>query len=133
MESKLFDTDVIIDYLKGNRKAIQFFESYKGGFCISAISIAELHSGLKEGEERDLDYFLSLFTIYPVTEEIATRSEAAISRIRTECSKCGFLLDRISNATSVSRKTSGKLPSNMVSDQFFVISCVDTLSLFQSL
>jgi predicted nucleic acid-binding protein len=72
MERKLFDTDVIIDYLRGNKKAIQLFESYEGDFCISAISIAELHSGLKgEKEERDLDYFLSLFTIYPVTEEIA--------------------------------------------------------------
>jgi len=72
MERSLFDTDVIIDYLRGNRKAVQFLKSFEGEFCVSTITIAELYSGVKsDEEEKDLKYFLSLFTVYPVNNEIA--------------------------------------------------------------
>lgn len=72
MDKYLFDTDIIIDYLRGNKKAVQFFESFEGEFCISAITIAELYSGVRgDEEEKDLNYFLSLFSVYPVNKEIA--------------------------------------------------------------
>jgi len=72
MERSLFDTDVIIDYLRGNRKAVQFLKSFEGEFCVSTITIAELYSGVKsDEEEKDLKYFLSLFTVYPFNNEIA--------------------------------------------------------------
>ena len=58
MESYLFDTDVMIDYLRGNEAGINFFNSFEGIFQISAISIAELYSGVKgEQERKELDYF----------------------------------------------------------------------------
>ena len=72
MTRVLFDTDVIIDYLRGNKQAIHYFESCDFDFYISAITIAELYSGVKGDQEReDLDFFLSLFTVLPVTAEIA--------------------------------------------------------------
>lgn len=72
MERSLFDTDIIIDYLRGDKKAVQFFDSFEGEFCVSAITIAELYSGVKgDEEEKDLNYFLSLFGVYPVNNEIA--------------------------------------------------------------
>ena len=72
MERSIIDTDVIIDYLRGNRKAVQFLKSFEGELCVSAITTAELYSGIKsDEEEKDLNYFLSLFTVYPVNNEIA--------------------------------------------------------------
>jgi len=72
MDRFLFDTDLIIDYLRGNETAINFFDSFEGDFHISAISIAELYSGVKESQERrDLDYFISLFEVHPITKVIA--------------------------------------------------------------
>jgi predicted nucleic acid-binding protein len=72
VKSYLFDTDVIIDYLRGNEQGIFFFESYEHDFHTSAITIAELYSGVKgEKERQELEYFMSLFTVYPVTGKIA--------------------------------------------------------------
>lgn len=71
----LFDTDVIINYLRGDQQAIHYFESYDGDLCISAITIAELYSGVKGDQEREeLDYFTSIFTVIPVTTEIAIKT-----------------------------------------------------------
>ena len=73
MNRFLFDTDVIIDYLRGNKPAIEYFETIEGEFHLSAITIAELYTGVKGEEERNqLEYFLSLFDIIPVSKEIAT-------------------------------------------------------------
>lgn len=68
----LFDTDVIIDYLRGDKQAINYLESFDSDFYVSAVTIAELYSGVKGDQEREeLDYFTSLFTVLPVTSEIA--------------------------------------------------------------
>lgn len=73
MNRFLFDTDVIIDYLRGNKQAIEYFKTIDGEFHLSAITIAELYTGVKGEEERNkLEYFLSLFNIIPVSKEIAT-------------------------------------------------------------
>lgn len=41
---------------------------------MSAITVAELYSGVKgEQEQTKLDYFLSLFTVIPLTNEIAMK------------------------------------------------------------
>lgn len=74
MSQYLFDTDVIIDYLRGDKRAIHFLKTFSDEFHTSAITIAELHAGVKEGEETEnLNYFLSLFTIHPVTNKIAEK------------------------------------------------------------
>ncbi|MDZ7755784.1 type II toxin-antitoxin system VapC family toxin [Rhodohalobacter sp.] len=75
MDRYLFDTDVIIDYLRGNETAIHFFDSFEGDFHISVISIAELYSGVKgEQELKDMDYFISIFSVNSVTKEIAVEA-----------------------------------------------------------
>lgn len=68
----LVDTDVLIDYLRGDSCAEEFLESNPDAVFISSITIAELYQGVIEGEERTaLDSMISAFTILPVTEEIA--------------------------------------------------------------
>lgn len=72
MQPSLFDTDVIIDFLRGRPEAVNFLNAFDQEFRISAVTIAELYSGIKGDAERDeLAWFLSLFTVLPLTEEIA--------------------------------------------------------------
>ena len=68
----LVDTDVIIDYLRGEPLAEQFIESNLDSIALSSITIGELYQGVIEGEERvALDSMTSAFTTLAVTEEIA--------------------------------------------------------------
>ena len=58
----LFDTDVLIDYLRGRAEAISYIESCSERLMVSVISIAELYAGVREGKERRaLTGFLSAF------------------------------------------------------------------------
>lgn len=68
----LVDTDVLIDYLRGDSRAEEFLESNPDAVFISSITVGELYQGVIEGDERTaLDSLISAFTILPVTEEIA--------------------------------------------------------------
>lgn len=70
----LIDTDVLIDYLRGNPSAVEFLENDRRRLLISAISVAELYAGVREGAERKaLDIFLSAFDLMPVDASIAER------------------------------------------------------------
>jgi len=68
----LLDTDVIIEYLRGRDEAIRYVESLEGGFYVSAITVAELYSGVKgTDEESALERFLDAFEIIPVDRALA--------------------------------------------------------------
>lgn len=55
----LIDTDVLIDYLRDQQQAVVFLESLDSPFYISAITIAELFAGVRDGDERtNLSCFL---------------------------------------------------------------------------
>ena len=70
----LFDTDVLVDYLRGVEKSVPFLKkTMKSSFCaLSTISVAELYVGVREGKERAiLDQFIQEFHIVAVDEHIA--------------------------------------------------------------
>ncbi len=70
----LIDTDVLIDYLRDNPQAVQFLENDGRRSLISAISVAELYAGVREGTERKaLDIFLSVFDLVSVDGSIAEK------------------------------------------------------------
>lgn len=71
-ERLLIDTDVLIDYLRGQAEAISYLESLTETMLISAVTIAELYAGVREGTERTaLDEFIRAFEIIPINEAIA--------------------------------------------------------------
>ena len=71
-ERLLLDTDVLIDYLRGDKRAVEFLESVEADLVVSAITVAELFVGAKgDEEERSLEKFLLAFEILPVTTEVA--------------------------------------------------------------
>jgi len=70
--SFLIDTDVLIDYLRAKEEAVVFLEAITQPMMISAVSVAELFAGVKEGKERAvLEEFFDAFEIVPLTFEIA--------------------------------------------------------------
>ena len=71
-ERLLLDTDVLIEYLRGRPKAIEYFESLTSDLYISVVSVAELFAGVKgDEEERSLKQFLLAFDVLLVTEKVA--------------------------------------------------------------
>jgi len=76
MNKLLVDTDVLIDHLRGVEAATVFLEKQinNATLYISAITVAELFAGVREGEERQLlEQFLSLFNITAIEQTIATQ------------------------------------------------------------
>ena len=68
----LVDTDVLIDFLRGNDKAISFIDEVSPHIILSPIVVAELYAGVKGADELSvLDNFISLFRIVPIDSDIA--------------------------------------------------------------
>ena len=71
----LLDTDVLIDFLRGHPAAIQLLETSNHEFWISAVSVAELYVGVRDGKEREvLDQLIGLLRVVEITTEIAQQA-----------------------------------------------------------
>ncbi len=68
----LVDTDVLIDFLRGYKKSVNFVNTHAAHIILSSITVAELYAGVKGDSERViLENFVSLFPVIPVSIEIA--------------------------------------------------------------
>ena len=68
----LVDADVLIDFLSGLTEAREFIASLPRDAAISAVTLAELHVGVREGTERQaLDSMFATFRILPLDAETA--------------------------------------------------------------
>jgi predicted nucleic acid-binding protein len=68
----LIDTDVLIDYLRGLDQAQNFIASLPEQVYISAITVAELHVGVRNGKERaTLTEFLDTLETIALDTELA--------------------------------------------------------------
>ena len=85
MKTVLVDTDVLIDFLRGRERAREFLVSLAGDADIicSAITVAEIHAGMKEQERLKTDELLDSLTIIDVTREIAEKAGAYRRTIRS--------------------------------------------------
>jgi predicted nucleic acid-binding protein len=94
----LYDTDVLIDYLRGHAAAVELVRKESEAIILPAIVVAELYAGVRgETERAALDRFVGLFRVVPVSEEIA-RSGGLYSRDYTKSHGLG-LADAIVAAT----------------------------------
>jgi len=67
----LLDTDVLIDFFRGNSNAVAFVNKYNDRIILSSIVVAELYSGVKgDSEQLALQNFVSIFRVVPVSAEI---------------------------------------------------------------
>ncbi|MFL6210898.1 MAG: type II toxin-antitoxin system VapC family toxin [Pyrinomonadaceae bacterium] len=70
----LIDTDVLVDYLRGRAEAIAYLESLNAPLLISAVTVAELYAGVREGAERiALAEFTQAFEIVVIDQEIGIK------------------------------------------------------------
>lgn len=68
----LIDTDVLIDYLRNRIEAVTYLESLTEKAFVSAVTVAELYAGVRNGSERTtLDAFIMAFEIIDIDREIA--------------------------------------------------------------
>jgi predicted nucleic acid-binding protein len=68
----LLDTDILVDFFRGQSKAVAFVNAHVARIVLSSIVVAELYAGVKGDEEQKaLDNFISLFRVVPVGHEIA--------------------------------------------------------------
>ncbi len=70
----LVDTDVLVDYLREHPPAVEYLESRHEDLSTSAVVVAELYAGVREGKERTaLNTLLSLFEVIPIDMDLAER------------------------------------------------------------
>ncbi len=68
----LVDTDVLIDFLRGRRAAVDFITRHQESILLPAMVAAELYAGIRDDAELAiLDDFLASFRLLPLTAEIA--------------------------------------------------------------
>ncbi len=68
----LIDTDVMVDFLRGNPKAVALLQTHSASVILSSIVAAELFAGVRDDEESEkLDSLISLFRVVPLTIELA--------------------------------------------------------------
>jgi len=68
----LFDTDILIDYLRSRPDSVEVIEGYIFEADLSVMNVTELYQGVRDGDERTmLASTLSAFTVLPITLDIA--------------------------------------------------------------
>ncbi len=72
MKKLLFDTDVLIEYLRGKDDAQTYIDDVQDEVYMSSISVAELYAGVRKGEEsRKLEIFIETFEVISLNKNIA--------------------------------------------------------------
>ncbi len=70
----ILDTDVLIDHLRQHPSAALLFDRLPEDCAISAVTVAELHVGVREGAEREaLDVLLSTFVHIHIDTSLAAQ------------------------------------------------------------
>jgi predicted nucleic acid-binding protein len=96
----LINTDVLIDYLKGNPNAENFIEQNIDRVSVSAMTVAELYQGIRNKSEKEtLDRFISELRVFSITGDIAIK--AGLLRNEYGKSHSSGLADCIIAATSI--------------------------------
>ena len=81
----LIDTDVLIEYLRGNKMVVNKLSNlYNDGekLCYSPVTSAEIIAGLRKGEEEITSRLLSLMECLNIGEEIGHKAGEYMKRFR---------------------------------------------------
>ena len=80
---KLIDTDITIDFLRGDRQAVTYFKTESKSICFSAITIAEIYAGIRnQKEEAEIERLFSIFPVIAITAEISREAGKLVQRYR---------------------------------------------------
>jgi predicted nucleic acid-binding protein len=79
----LVDTDIVIDFLRGNKQAISYLKSKSKSICFSVITVAEVYAGIKgKKEEVEVERLFSIFPVISATNEIAREAGKYVNTYR---------------------------------------------------
>lgn len=99
-QASLIDTDVLIDYLRGYPDAKSLFDSLPDDSAVSTVTVAELHAGVREGNERQaLITLLDTFEMIDLSAAIAI--DGGIFRRDWGKTHCSGLNDALIAATAI--------------------------------
>lgn len=82
---KLIDTDIAIDHFHGHRAAMDYFaETLAAGeiLAISVITLTELESGMRPGEEARTESLFRLFTVLELDAAIGRKAGVYLRTFR---------------------------------------------------
>ena len=82
---RLIDTDIVIDHFHGHHAALEYLaETLTAGetLAISVITLAEILSGVRPGEDERTERLLSLFSILDVNPAVARHSGTYLRQFR---------------------------------------------------
>ena len=100
MSKLLLDSDVLIDYLRLRAEAVAYLEAMTSAPLLSVVVIAELFSGVRDGQERiRLETLVASAQVLPVDERISTR--AGLLRRQYRASHRSELPDMLIAATAL--------------------------------
>ena len=72
MKKLLFDTDVLIEYLRGNENAKAYLDQIENVIYMSSVTMAELYAGVRKGDEYSkLEKFIDTFEVISLNKNIA--------------------------------------------------------------
>lgn len=76
MRKVLLDTDVLINFLRGKSGARDYLAALinDADLCCSALTVAEIHAGMKEHEREKTTELLDSLIILNITREIAEKA-----------------------------------------------------------
>jgi predicted nucleic acid-binding protein len=79
----VFDTDIVIDFLRGDKQAVSHFETESDSICFSAITVAEIYVGIRgKKEEADVERLFFNFPIIGVSGDIAREAGNFVKQYR---------------------------------------------------
>lgn len=79
----LLDTDVLIDFFRRQPEAVRFMDSLRSRPFISPVTVAELFSGVREGQERtNLEDFVLRSAVVELDEMICARAGLTLRQYR---------------------------------------------------
>lgn len=87
----MFDTPALIDLLERKPRAIARLRALAdqgAKLAISIVSVAEIHSGVRPGEEESTMRLLDLFDVIPFSVDLARRSSELIASRRRMGKAC---------------------------------------------
>ncbi len=72
MKKMLFDTDVLIEYLRGKDEAQAYIDKIEDTLYMSSVTMAELYAGVRKGQELNkLEIFIETFEVVSLSKNIA--------------------------------------------------------------
>jgi len=101
----LIDSDVLVDYARRSPGAVQYMRNLSERVVVSAVTVAELYAGVRDGREREgLDDFFARSLVVEVDIQIAERA-GLIAREYRPSHGTGFADAIIAATAEISRAT----------------------------